>query len=401
MKEGWTYKKLKEVGRTQTGTTPSKSVKSFYEGEIPFIRPAELDIDGNGSIEYNSELKLTPEGALKSRKISANSILMCCIGSVGKTGYAIKDVTCNQQINTITPYMGYNGRFVYYALMAPSFQNEVKKIANSAKATLAIISKGKWEELSIPVPPLSEQQSIVDYLDSVFAQIDELKSNAERQLAEARALFQSALTQAMQPRPGWQSCKFNNLIDNLRTGLNPRTHFKLNTIDSVGYYITVRELKGFTFEVDNRTDRINEDAIKRINERSNLKIGDVLYSGTGTIGKTALVQELPTWWNIKEGVYAITPKANILDSSFLIYVMHSDYFMSEVLSKTSGTTVRSIPMKQLKEIVLSIPSLQEQRSIAQKLDIMTSHISELEEISRKTAAECDVLKQALLRQIFE
>ncbi len=193
MKEGWKYKKLKEVGVTQTGTTPSKSVESYYGGEIPFIRPAELDVDGKGTIEYNSELKLTSEGASKSRAIKANSTLMCCIGSVGKTGYATKDITCNQQINTITPYVGYNGKFVYYALLTPSFQNEVIKIANSAKATLAIISKGKWEELSIPVPPLSEQQSIVDYLDSAFAKIDAMKANAEKALNEAKALFQASL----------------------------------------------------------------------------------------------------------------------------------------------------------------------------------------------------------------
>ena len=197
-KEGWEEKKLKEVGRTQTGTTPSKSVKSFYGGDIPFIRPAELDIDGRGSIEYNSELKLTTEGALKSRTIRANSTLMCCIGSVGKTGYATKDVTCNQQINTITPYEGYNDKFVYYALLAPSFQNEVIKIANSAKATLAIISKGKWEELSIHIPLLSEQHSIVVTLDSLNSKVARLQENYDKISQECDALKQAILRQVFE-----------------------------------------------------------------------------------------------------------------------------------------------------------------------------------------------------------
>ena len=197
-KEGWEEKKLKEVGRTQTGTTPSKSVKSFYGGDIPFIRPAELDIDGRGSIEYNSELKLTTEGALKSRTIRANSTLMCCIGSVGKTGYATKDVTCNQQINTITPYEGYNDKFVYYALLAPSFQNEVIKIANSAKATLAIISKGKWEELSIHIPLLSEQHSIVVTLDSLNSKVARLQANYDKISQECDALKQAILRQVFE-----------------------------------------------------------------------------------------------------------------------------------------------------------------------------------------------------------
>ena len=197
-KEGWSEKKLKEVGRTQTGTTPSKSVANFYGGEIPFIRPAELDIDGKGGINYDSELKLTSEGALKSRVIRANSTLMCCIGSVGKTGYATQDVTCNQQINAITPYEGFNDKFVYYALLTPSFQNEVIKIANSAKATLAIISKGKWEEMSIPVPPLSEQQSIVVSLDTLNSKVARLQENYDKISQECDALKQAILRQVFE-----------------------------------------------------------------------------------------------------------------------------------------------------------------------------------------------------------
>jgi type I restriction enzyme S subunit len=197
-KEGWEEKMLKEVGRTQTGTTPSKSVTTYYGGEIPFIRPAELDIDGKGGINYNSELKLTSEGALKSRIIRANSTLMCCIGSVGKTGYATQDVTCNQQINTITPYEAYNDRYVYYSLLAPSFQNEVIKIANSAKATLAIISKGKWEELSIHFPLLSEQQFIAEVLDSLSSKVSELKANYDKISQECDALKQAILRQVFE-----------------------------------------------------------------------------------------------------------------------------------------------------------------------------------------------------------
>ena len=183
----------------------------------------------------------------------------------------------------------------------------------------------------------------------------------------------------------------------MRTGLNPRTHFKLNTDDATGYYITVRELKGFSFEVDDKTDRVNEAALKRINERSNLKIGDVLYSGTGTLGKTALIKELPTWWNIKEGVYAITPK-NVLDSVYLIYLMQSDYFRNNVYSRTSGTTVRSIPMKELKEIPIPLPSLPEQSRIVSRLDAAFGEIEGLKAKAEAQLREARALFQAALTQ---
>lgn len=397
MKQGWTYKKLKEIGRTQTGTTPSKSVKSFYEGEIPFIRPAELDIDGNGSIEYNSELKLTPEGALKSRKISANSILMCCIGSVGKTGYAIKDVTCNQQINTVTPYMGYNGRFVYYALMAPSFQNEVKKIANSAKATLAIISKGKWEEMSIPVPPLSEQQSIVEYLDSAFVQIDELKSNAEKQLAEARALFQSALTQAMQPKPGWQCLYLEDVCSHIIDC--PHTTPKKSSVITNYPCIRTSELKNGRIEWSTMQYLDKAEYEKRIS-RLEPKPNDIVYGREGTYGDAVILPE-GYRFSLGQRTMLLRPNIKIVLPSFLHKQMISTHVYNQAKAKNSGCGVGHVNVKDIKRFILHVPSIIEQERIVENLDTLSNKVRELEEISRKTAAECDALKQALLRQIFE
>ena len=103
-KEGWEEKALKDLGQTQTGTTPSKSDKSNYGDYIEFIRPSEIDYDGNGRIDYNCEIKLSEQGASKGRIFASNSIFMVCIGAtIGKVGFSIKEVSCNQQINVFTP----------------------------------------------------------------------------------------------------------------------------------------------------------------------------------------------------------------------------------------------------------------------------------------------------------
>ena len=197
-KEGWEEKTLKEIGQTQTGSTPSKAVKENYGDYIPFIRPAELNIDGNGGIEYNSEVKLSKEGLSRSRLIKENSILMCCIGSVGKTGYSLMDVTCNQQINTLTPIESYDAKYVYYALTSSQFQSEVKKIADGAKATLPIINKGKWEQLIIFAPSLPEQQRIVAHLDELSAKTRQLEENYKTICAECDAMKQAILRETFE-----------------------------------------------------------------------------------------------------------------------------------------------------------------------------------------------------------
>lgn len=202
-------------------------------------------------------------------------------------------------------------------------------------------------------------------------------------------------------KEGWKYCELGEVYEELRTGLNPRVHFKLNTEDADGYYITVRELKGFSFQVDAKTDRVNASALKRINERSHLKIGDVLFSGTGTLGRTALVTQEPTWWNIKEGVYAITPKRNLLDSKYLIYAFHSDVIMKKIISRASGTTVKSVPMRELSKIEIPIPPLSEQQRIVSRLDASFTKIDALTKQAEESVEHAKALFQAELKELME
>jgi type I restriction enzyme S subunit len=202
-------------------------------------------------------------------------------------------------------------------------------------------------------------------------------------------------------KKGWEYKKLGEVITDLRTGLNPRIYFKLNTEDSKGAYITVRELKGFNFEVDEKTDKINTDAVKRIDERSHLQIGDVLFSGTGTLGRTALVLEKPKTWNIKEGVYAITPNNEMLMSKFLIYGFMSKPIMNRIYDKASGATVKSIPMKNLREIIFPIPPLSEQQRIVSYLDSAFAKIDAVAKNAEDSLNEAKALFQSALTKMME
>lgn len=194
----------------------------------------------------------------------------------------------------------------------------------------------------------------------------------------------------------WEVKRLGENILFLRTGLNPRAHFKLNTPDADGFYITVRELQGFDIVVDEQTDRINCQAAKRIDERSKLEIGDVLFSGTGTIGQTALVKEKPTNWGIKEGIYAITPNHNKLVSSYLIYYLHTFKAVSLYSSMSSGSTINSVPMTKFVNLPIPLPSLSEQSRIAASLSNIDALIAELDKLIEKKRA----IKQGAMQQLL-
>lgn len=198
-KEGWEEKTLKEVGRTQTGTTPSKTDKANYGDYIEFIRPSEIDYDGYGRIDYECEIKLSEQGAGKGRVFSKNSVLMVCIGAtIGKVGYSDKEISCNQQINVFTPYDDLDFKFAYYAMKSPTFQHRVIKEGTSSQATLPIINKGKWELLTICYPQLTTQRSIVSHLDSLSSKVSALEANYTKTIAECNAMKQALLRQVFE-----------------------------------------------------------------------------------------------------------------------------------------------------------------------------------------------------------
>ena len=121
--EGWEEKKLKDLGKVQTGTTPPTKDIDNYGNFIPFVKPAHFN--KNGEI-FTSDSYLSAKGISKSRLINANSILMVCIGAtIGKTGFTNIDVTCNQQINTLTPNKEYNHKFLYFGMISRVFQDKV------------------------------------------------------------------------------------------------------------------------------------------------------------------------------------------------------------------------------------------------------------------------------------
>ena len=195
-KEGWETNTLSSIGKTATGTTPSTSHKEYYGDFIPFIKPADINIDGEGGLCYSNE-GLSEEGANNGRVFQENSILMVCIGaSIGKVGYALCPVSSNQQINILTPSKEYHWKFLYYCMASPDFQHKVIKEGESAKATLPIINKSKWERLTISTPNFTEQERIIAHLDDLNNRCNILQENYQKTLTLCDDLKQALLRKA-------------------------------------------------------------------------------------------------------------------------------------------------------------------------------------------------------------
>jgi len=195
--ENWEERKVKEIGNAQTGTTPKTAEKENYGDFIPFIKPADVDFSGIGDIRYDNE-GLSEIGLKKGRKMEKNSIFMVCIGAtIGKVGYAERDISCNQQINSLTVKKEFVPKFFYYAMTSKEFQDKVLLEGKGAQATLPIINKTKWENLKISFPKSKEeQQAIVHKLDALRIETQKLESIYQKKILLLKELKKSILQKA-------------------------------------------------------------------------------------------------------------------------------------------------------------------------------------------------------------
>ena len=184
----WIWVQLGELGFTQTGTTPPSKDQENFGSYIPFIVPGNLK---NGSIDYSGD-GISEIGLSKSRLIEQNSVLMVCIGgSIGKHAVNNRDITCNQQINTLTPYQPIQVKYIFYAMASKSFQDLV--IAQAGGSATPIINKQKWSSIPLPIPPFSEQHRIVAKIDQLMARCDSLQEQIDKSCIISERLVESII----------------------------------------------------------------------------------------------------------------------------------------------------------------------------------------------------------------
>ena len=350
---------------------------------------------------------LTPMGYYDKANRLENNTFLICAGAAGQIGYSDVDFWAADDCYTFKCCEKLENRYLFHVL-----KNSQHRIdAQVRRASIPRISREAVGNIRIPIPPLDVQNRIVNVLDNfekicsdlniglpaeiearqkqyeyyrdkllTFAETgNTILSRAEQSRAEqsraeqsraeqsragqSRAEQSRALIKLVQYVYGCVWLELGDVIVSLNTGLNPRKFFKLNTEDATNYYITIREMKDGKIVPSEKTDRMNDEARKLCNNRSNLEVGDVLFSGTGTIGETAVIEKEPSNWNIKEGVYAIKPNQTMIKPMYLRYILMTDFIKKEYMKKAAGGTVQSVPMGELKKIRIPVPSLQEQNRI--------------------------------------
>lgn len=141
------------------------------------------------------------------------------------------------------------------------------------------------------------------------------------------------------------------------------------------YYVTIKNFTHGNLVLDDQCDKIDDEAMRLVQNRSNLEKGDILFSSIGRVGDCVLLDDKPKNWNINESVFALKPTKNKVDPLYLMHTIHSDKVLSDILNKITGSTFKSIKMAQLRKTVIPFPSKEEQAKIGKFIQLIDNLIT--------------------------
>jgi type I restriction enzyme S subunit len=286
-----------------------------------------------------------------------------------------------------------SSEFVNLWLKSPAFFDQLDRGNGATVDTLTI---QKLQSVEIAVPPLAEQQRIVGLLDEAFEGLATAKANAEKNLQNARALFESHLQSVFTQRgEGWVQRRLGDLVTRLTNGYVGPTR---NIYYDTGVpYLLARHVKDNRLKFDGKT--FITDEFNRKNKKSILKAGDVLLVQSGHIGHSAVVTEEHVGHNC-HAMIVITAVEGAFIGPFLSLFFNSSGMKQKFQEIRSGSTVPHLTCGEVKELMIPLPDLATQRRVVAHSQELNEETRSLARLYERKLAALEELKKSLLHQAF-
>ncbi|MCS0400530.1 restriction endonuclease subunit S [Vibrio diabolicus] len=448
--KGWVSTKLSVVGNTVTGNTPPRKNPEFYGGDVPFVKPGDIEVDKELT---HTEETLSELGCGKARVLKQGSVLVTCIGNIGRVGLAMKPMATNQQINSIEfselilPKYGF-----YYCRTLANWLN-----FNASATTVAIINKSKFSEAPFTLAPLAEQKRIVEKLDEVLAQVDTIKARLDGIPDLLKRFRQSVLFNAtsgaisknwrelnsplptckdevvkkvfiewckskeaeflrkgkLQKNEKWKekfptpdfgevavSCWNAINLSSVAEVIDPNpSHRMPKYIDDGLPFISSENIVSLSCIDFVKGKKIQEEELVKQKTRYEVRDGTFAFTRIGTIGKSVLLP-LPHSYGISHAMAVVNPFQSLMDSRFLILAMNCKSILSQAHEGVQSVGVPDLGIGKMKSFIIPLPSIEEQKEIVRLVDQYFAFADTIEAQVKKAQARVDNLTQSILAKAF-
>ena len=401
--ENWVWVRLKSVASWGSGGTPSRKHEEYYNGDILWIKTGELN---NGWI-YDTEEKITDEGLKKSsaKLFPPYSVLIAMYGAtIGKVAILGVPATTNQACACAVC----NKSLLYMYLFYYCISQKNVFIEKGKGGAQPNISQIILKQHPIPLPPLFEQQRIVERIEELFAKLDEAKerlqevadSFAVRKAAILHKAFTGELTKQWRLENGvsdesWEERKLGEVGSWLGGG-TPSTSREEYWENGNILWITSKDMKSAVIE--DTLMKVNEIGVKNSSANYIEKPALLVVMRSGILRRTFPVAMVKKPFTVNQDLKAIIPDKDDLEFLFWMLLSNERRILDSCMK--NGTTVESINSNALKAFAFKCPTLSEQHEIVRLIDDLLARERSAQQATERALASIDLMKKSILARAF-
>lgn len=388
----WCWIRLENIAEWGSGGTPSRKRKEYYNGNIPWIKTGELN---NGYI-FNSEEKITELGLKNSsaKLYPINTVIIAMYGAtIGKVGILSIEATTNQACACAIVYKNILFKYVFHYLI---YQKEafINKSKGGAQPNLSqeIIKKHE-----IPLPPIKEQQRIVNIIESLFAKLDRAKELIENTLAQFEqnkmAILHKAFTGELTVKwrkennidlSSWKKCELKEVFKVVKDKYNPQTENQI--VNYIGLE-NIETSKGII-------SKSNSSEVKSI--KTKFKKDDVLY---GKLRPYLNKHDVVNFDGICSTDILVFRFNDINTAKYINYYFNLPMFIQYAVENSSGINLPRVSEKTISKYKISLPTIEEQQEIVNILDNLLAKYNKIKNLEQQLE-KIELLKKAILAKVF-
>lgn len=382
--------RLGDIGKIITGNTPKTSESDNYSSnDIAFIKPSDIP-ENEIAILSDAEFYISESAREKARILPSGSILITCIGIIGKV--AITDIECafNQQINAIIPYMDKcNPQYVAYSIQY--LKPQLQTIANAA--VVPILNKSQFSDIEIPLPPLDEQRRIAAVLDKVSGLIAKRRAQLAKLDELVKVRFVEMFGDPVSNPHQYPISQLSEYIEFLTSGSRGWSQY---FSDDGEYFITIKNVKNCSISLEDVQYIKPPDNAEAV--RTKVKDGDLLISITADLGRTGVVtKEIADHGAyINQHLTCIRLNREKLNPLYVAYYMESPAGKMQFNAKNQAGVKAGLNFNAINSLKLVVPPLEKQGLFVE----FVSQTNKSKLTIQQSLDKLEVLKKALMQQYF-
>jgi len=390
MTKEWEIKKIGDVCDVMNGGTPDTKVKQYWNGSNLWITPK--DMGRLTSIYVNdTERKITDAGLKNSsaKMLPPNSVILSSRAPIGHLAINTKLIATNQGCKGLVPKKNLNTLFLYYFL-----SNSIELLNSlGSGTTFKELSGSKLAEVKIPFPPLPEQKRIVEILDEAFDAIDKAKANVEKNLQNAKELFESYLQNVFANKgEDWEEKRLCDVCE-LKSGTTISPSYERTSGDVLYAKVGDMNLPENKIEINTSSRFVNSKEIK-LNQI--IPQGATIFPKRGGAIATNKKRKIIKPTIVDLNIMAIIPGKEV-DKEFLYH-----WFQLVDLNELSnGTSIPQINNYSFDEVYIPYPkSITEQKTIVKRMEEISFETKKLETIYQQKLNDLEELNKSILQKAF-